>query len=579
MRAGAQPADTAALLEQTETLRTSNHSQFLRQLEQLHQLATRMSERELWRLRYLDAWQASFRGDYSSADPSLEDIIRHSGDPVLATKASAVLMDDLRNSRHYESAFELANQLIADLPKMRDESARYMVLAYTAQLLKTAGQYDLAVAYARDMMQALPAGETSCQPLTLLLGVLQASHKLTASSAEIERGLSACQAARQPLFGLIIELIKGGVYLDQGQPAQTVALIQQIAPHVLASGYHLGTLTARDELARAYLALGDDINARKAALAVLAISKPGDVNDSLRYAYQVLYQIEKKRGHAVAALDYYEHYAQQNASYLSDINARTMAYAVAQQRMLAQKLETEKLSRQNSVLLLQQTLAAKAIETGRLYIVLLLMSLASVIFWLFRTKRSQLHFKRQARLDGLTGIFNHQHFIGEARRALHLLERKRAAACLLFIDLDYFKQINDTHGHGVGDEVLKHAVDVCQQPLRAHDLFGRLGGEEFGVLLLECAHAQGMAIAERIRAAIESSAADMDGSTIRLSASIGLACTQSSGHGLQRLCREADAALYRAKRGGRNRVVSHAEYEDTVKLLHVGQLEQDAAAS
>lgn len=563
----ASASDTAALLEQTESLRTVDHPQFLRLLGMLHQQTASMSNRERWQLHYLDAWQASFQGDYASAEPALQDIIKHSADPALVTKASAILMDDLRNSRHYEAAFELANQLAVNLPKTQDKLARYMALSYLSQLLKSAGQYDLAANYARDMAQALPPGETICPPLTQLLTVLYTDHKLTVFNADIQRGIDACRIARQPLFLNIIELVKADLYLDQDQPAKTVALLKQITPGIDASGYHLGMLKARVEFALAYLKLGDDNNARKAALSVLAISHADDVNESLPDAYHVLYLIEKKHGHAIAALDYYERYVKQNANYLNDTSAQAMAYGVAQQHMLAQKLQTETLSKQNNVLRLQQALAAKTIETGRLYIVLLLIVLASVIYWLFRLKRSQLHFKHQARLDGLTGIFNHQHFISEAQRCIRLMERKQGTACLIFIDLDYFKQINDTHGHAIGDAVLKHTVTLCKLQLRANDLFGRLGGEEFGILLLDCSPGQGASIADRIRTAIEATPVDIDGCVVAFSASIGVASTQTSGYALQHLCRDADAALYRAKRVGRNRVIAHVENDDHSKTL------------
>jgi diguanylate cyclase (GGDEF)-like protein len=555
----ASAPDASALLEQTESLRTSDHPQFLRLLGMLHQQTSSMSDHERWQLRYLDAWQNSFQGDYARADPALQDVIKYSADAALVAKASAILMDDMRNSGRYEPAFELANQLVVNLPKTQDKLARYIVLSYLSQLLRSAGQYDLAADYARDMAQALPPGETLCPSLTQLLAVLYAGHKLAASNTQIQRGIDACQAARQPLFVNVIELVKGDLHLDENQPAKTIALLNQITPGIDASGYHLGMLKARLELARAYWKLGDDNSARKAALAVLAISHADDANESLPDAYQVLYLIEKKHGHAIAALGYYERYVEQKAGYLNDVNTRTLAYAVAQQHMLAQKLETEKLSKQNNVLRLQQALAAKTIETGRLYIVLLLVLLASVIFWLFRIKRSQLGFKQQARLDGLTGILNHQHFMTEAQRAARLLARKQSAACLVFIDLDYFKHINDTYGHAIGDAVLKHTVEICKQPLRANDLFGRLGGEEFGILLLDCTPGQGATIADRIRTTIEATPLNIDDRVIAFSASIGLASTLTSSHDLHRLCRDADAALYRAKHIGRNRVVSHVD--------------------
>jgi diguanylate cyclase (GGDEF)-like protein len=553
--ADAQQSSLAALLAQTESVRTTDHSQFLRLLKQLHQQASGMSTHERWQLRYLDAWQASFQNDYANADPMLRDVIDHSDDPALAAKASAVLMGDLGDNKHYVEAFELADRLVTNLPDMRDKLARFMVLSYVSQLLGSAGQYDLAAHYIREIAQSLPPGQTMCQPATRLLSVLYSSHKLTSSSAELQRGIDACQTAREPIFIDTIQLVKGSLYLDEDHPDKALALLQQIAPNVRADQYYSNTLASQVELAQAYWKLGDDDNARKAALAALAVSDPGDVSETLRDAYQVLYSIEKKHGNAAAALDYYEHYAAQNTGYLNDVGARALAYDVAQQRVLAQKLETEKLSKQNSVLQLQQALATKAVETGRLYITLLLLALASIVFWLFRLKRSQLRFKELSCLDGLTGVFNHQHFISEAHRVLRLLEKKRGVACLISIDLDHFKQVNDTHGHAIGDAVLKHTVTICKQQLRPNDLFGRMGGEEFGILLLDCSREQGSLIAHRIRTAIEATPIDADGCVVSFSASIGLVCTETCGYELQRLCTEADAALYKAKRTGRNRVI------------------------
>src|SRR5690606_32840524 len=146
-----------------------------------------------------------------------------------------------------------------------------------------------------------------------------------------------------------------------------------------------------------------------------------------------------------------------------------------------------------------------------------------------------------------------QHFVGEAGRALRQMERKPAPACLVALDLDHFKQVNDAYGHAIGDEVLRHAVTVCRQQLRPVDLFGRLGGEEFGILLPDCPLDQGVDIAHRIRRALAESPMTKGAAVVEISASVGLACTDTCGYELQRLYAEADAALYRAKRAGRNR--------------------------
>ena len=546
-------------LDQAESLRTSNHPRFVQMMAQIHREGPQLTPAEHWHLRYLDAWETMYEGNYTESATQLREVIDHSGVPVLAAKASALLLSNLGLTRHYKEAFELANQLTRELPEVKDPSARFAVLYFLSMTMTYAGQTDLAVQYARMIGSGLPADETPCKPFVLQVDALEYGNRLTSSSPELQGAIAACVAARQPVFVNSLRLIQARVYLREEHPDKALALLDQIAPDIQRSGYQPHMLWWQMNRAMVYARQGNDNAARKAALAVLAMSHPGDKNGALSDTYKVLYQVEKKQGHAAAALDYYEKYAALDKADLDDVNARAMAYETVQQHVLAQKLETEKLSQQNALLRMQQTLDAKSAETNRLYLALLLMALASAVLWMFRLKRSQLRFKRLSHLDGLTAIFNRQHFMGEVERSLRLLERRAGTACLVFIDLDHFKHINDTHGHAMGDEVLRQVVLASKQHLRPVDLFGRLGGEEFAILLVECTRAQGMAIAERIRLAVEATVVECEGTVITISTSVGLSFTDACGHDLQRLCREADAALYRAKRGGRNRVAADIE--------------------
>ncbi|ULU27757.1 tetratricopeptide repeat-containing diguanylate cyclase [Dyella terrae] len=549
-------SDPTAFLQQTERVRTTDHSRFVHMLAQIHDEASSLKPAQQWYLRYLDAWQAAFEGDTARANTMLRDVMDHSGDVTLQAKATALLMHNYGLSSRYEDAFGLANQLASDLPKVNDNLARFTVLSNLSQLMMFAGQGELAIKYARMMEDSLPPGESLCNPLSMEVAALNNTGKLTSSSQKLREAIDACVAGGQPVFANTVQLVKGDLYLSEDQPAKALELIQRILPSINANRYYSHMRAAQVQLAQAYEKLGEDNDARKAALTVLSMSGQDEVSEWVRSAYEVLYKVEKKRGNAGASLAYYERFVAQDKGYLNDISARSLAYATVQQHLLAQRLEAEGLSKQNNILRLQQALDTKAVETSRLYIALLLLLVISIAAWLLRIKRSQLRFKMLSFRDSLTGIFNHQHFVSEAERVLRTTERKSGAACLISIDLDHFKLINDTHGHAVGDIVLKHTVTLCQRQLRPTDLFGRLGGEEFGILLPDCTREQGVAIADRIRTAIEATPVEGDGRLVTFSASIGLASTDSSGYELQLLRREADAALYRAKRTGRNRVIA-----------------------
>lgn len=547
--------DPARFLDQTESLRTVDHPRFVQMLAQIHHDGPHLSHAAQWHLRYLDAWETMFEGDYATSETELRDVMDHSGDDALVVKASALLLNNLATNRRYEEAFSLANGLTQRLPQIHDPAIRFTLLISLSQMLDFAGQTDIAVQYARMAQDVVPPGETLCRPLSMQVAALYNGKRLRSTSPELQQAIGTCVTGHDPVFANAMWLTLGSLYVDENQPVKALALLNRLAPSISANQYFPHMLSSQAERAQAYAKLGNDSEAKKAALAAVAMSHPDDVSEWLMVAYQVLYQIETKRGHSTTALSYYEHFAAQDKGYLNDVSARALAYETAQQHLLMQKLETESLSRQNNILRLQQALATKAVEASRLYIVLLVLVLISIVFWLLRLKRSQLRFRELSRQDGLTGILNHQHFITEADRALRLLERKLGSACLVSLDLDHFKQVNDTHGHAIGDAVLKHTVAVCRQQLRPADLFGRLGGEEFGILLLDCSRDQGTAIADRIRIAIGTAPAELEDCVVSFSASLGMACTDRCGYELQRLCREADAALYRAKRTGRNRVI------------------------
>jgi diguanylate cyclase (GGDEF)-like protein len=558
-------ANPTEFLDRAEHLRTEDHPRFTQMLEQIHREAPRLTTAEQWRLRYLDAWETMFEGDYAKSAVELRDVIDHSGDENLIAKASAQLLSNLGISHRYEEAFALANRVTSDLPRIKDPQGRFALLINLSQMLILADQTDLAIHYARLVEGDIPPGESLCRPRYMQAAARYNGKRLTSSDPDLQRAIDTCIAANQPVIANAIWLIWSNLYLGENQPSKALTLLDRIDKSVRTNQYYPQMLSALVQRAEAYEKLGNDNDARKAALAAVAMGNPNDISEWLKEAYEVLYRIEKKRGNTTAALAYYEQYVAQDKGYLNDISARTLAYEVSQQHTLVQKLETEGLSKQNSILRLQQALTTKAVETSRLYIALLLLVLVSIVLWLFRIKRSQLRFKKLSCQDGLTGIFNHQHFIGEAERALRVQEKRLGCACLISIDLDHFKQVNDTHGHAVGDTVLRHTVAICLQQLRPADLFGRLGGEEFGILLIDCSRERGMAIAERIRAAIEAEPVDEEGGAVSFSASIGLAATDTCGYGLQRLCRKADAALYRAKRTGRNRVVADNEASSLVE--------------
>jgi diguanylate cyclase (GGDEF)-like protein len=550
------PDDLTQQLLQADSIKTSRHDEFLQLLNQLDNQASKLSPKQQWHLRYLHAWQVAFSGQYPEAGALLNDVIERSDDATLRFRANATIINILGIAHRYEDAFRHLNQLVDDLPLVTDKAARYQGLGEAAQLLTAAEQYDQAIGYADEMLQDLPAGENVCKAMYFKLHAEFRGGMPQSADPPFQEGIAACLAGKEPLFADAMRTDVATLEIARNHSAQAIAMLKEHYQDVLGYRYPALTMQFNALLAKAYWRIGDIEQTERYANAVIAGAIQNEYTEPLSAAYSLLYQIEAKRGNSHAALDYHEKYMAADKGYLNDVTARTLAYQIVNQQLKARKLEVEALNKRNQILQLQRALDHKAVETSRLYILLLVTVLASIGLLLYRIKRSQLRFMRLARQDGLTGIFNRQHFVEEATNVLRQSERSHRSVCLILIDLDHFKQINDTHGHAVGDQVLQNAVTACRQNLRQGDVFGRLGGEEFGILLPDCIAATAYDRAEHLRKAIASIPVEANDSHVAISASFGVSSTERAGHDLQRLLVDADHALYRAKHSGRNRVES-----------------------
>ncbi|SFI31480.1 diguanylate cyclase (GGDEF) domain-containing protein [Paenibacillus sp. UNC496MF] len=172
-------------------------------------------------------------------------------------------------------------------------------------------------------------------------------------------------------------------------------------------------------------------------------------------------------------------------------------------------------------------------------------------------RRLQDQLQQLAYHDGLTKLLNRTAFIHRAKERLAAAKANGASASIVLFDIDHFKRINDTYGHETGDCAIRHVAAVVKRQLGADALFARYGGEEFVLCLPASPLAEAAETAERIRAALAAEPLRADGLAIAVTASFGAAEARPAGEPLQALLKQADLALYEAKRAGRNRVRLH----------------------
>jgi len=172
--------------------------------------------------------------------------------------------------------------------------------------------------------------------------------------------------------------------------------------------------------------------------------------------------------------------------------------------------------------------------------------------------------------DGLTKLHNHRYFQDELTRAFEESHRYQRPLSLAMIDIDYFKKINDTYGHAVGDDVLRSTAALFRESVRSTDLVARYGGEEFAVMMPETPLHDGVTFAEKIRHLVESTAMQTQAGPLNITVSIGVASVPHTRiHSTKDLIVSSDRALYRAKKNGRNQVQAERRREGLARPTRV----------
>ena len=169
-------------------------------------------------------------------------------------------------------------------------------------------------------------------------------------------------------------------------------------------------------------------------------------------------------------------------------------------------------------------------------------------------ERTELRHRTAAMIDPLTGIANRRAFLQDAGTLAKRHSGNPRPTAVMLIDLDHFKSINDRFGHALGDRVLEIFTETARRSIRASDLLGRLGGEEFAAILYDTNREKAVLVAERIREGFVQAAREVDDRPVGATLSIGLVHCEEAALDVPELLAQADQALYFAKERGRNRV-------------------------
>ncbi|WP_394199891.1 GGDEF domain-containing protein [Shewanella waksmanii] len=391
-------------------------------------------------------------------------------------------------------------------------------------------------------------------------------NQLDEKSEQIAEAIKTCQQSNEHLMVTIVAGYTATKLIETRKIPDALELLHTHLETVLKINYPPVTSRYYSLLSQAYFLNNESTKADSYAHLSLEMSVSLGNNESTLEAYYILFQIAEARGDHQLALDYHKKYAAADKAYLDDVKTKHLAFQLAQHQATEQKNQIDLLDKQNKLLRVEQQLATTEAENNRLFISLLISIITLLGFWAYKSWKTQQRLKQLAEYDALTKVYNRGHFTQLAEDALkYCASSDIQLSCILF-DLDRFKQINDNYGHGCGDWVLKQVAQVCQAQGRKNDIFARLGGEEFCMILPSCDIQTALKLAESCRVAISQINTADSGYDFCITASLGVTDANLSGYSLDKLTADADTAMYQSKRNGRNRVTVFSPQGEQMSL-------------
>lgn len=543
-----------SLLQQADAVRSADSTRFLALLKDLDAQVDEATPLQRQRLRYLHTYRMALAGDFAAAIADLRRLFDETDDVTLKYRAGAFLVNSFAATREFADGLLYVDRMLELLPKVPDRETRQAGLVGAAVLYNQVGEYGLALHHADAILSEPTSGRTRCMAEFVRLEALFNQGDLAVDDEAIAAQIQRCVEQGERLVAEFSRGYQARKLAAQDRHADAVALLRKHLPEVEATRYPRLIGEIYSLLAEYELKLGDVASAEKHARSAIEQSAAIEFSLPLVMAHNTLYESALKRGDIAAALDHYRSYAQADKAYLDATKARELVVQLVKQETRQKNQTIELLNKRNQVLQLEQQVSRQATTNTQLLLALALLLLASLSFWAWRARRMQRVLRQYAEIDGLTGISNRRHFSVQASMLLASCAKSGGSACLIMFDLDHFKYINDHYGHATGDWVLRQIADVCKPLVARNDCFGRIGGEEFAVVLSGGGAEAGRELALQMRARIAAIDARANGGTFNISASFGVTTTRLSGFDLDRLMANADEVLYASKHQGRNRV-------------------------
>ncbi|CAM5213781.1 GGDEF domain-containing protein [Alishewanella longhuensis] len=542
-------------LAELNELRHKDKNTFSQQLLLLSQdtTLTDLNEQQRNKLRLLQAWDLVLSGRFKQAIDIVDELEKQDNLSIQLSATSLKVNIHTLTSK-YTEAFNGVERLLSALHFVDDEKLFYQIIGQVILLYNKIEHYAGVPPLIKHGLTITKDPNLLCRLQTLALP----NHYHTLGYAEYETKFTEvirlCDNAQELVFNLVTIRHHMFYLLEQQQPTAALEWYQQFVGQVTQLNYPLLTAGFKAAAAEAFLQQGELVSAAKLALAAEQ-HLPTDQHDPAVLAtYRVLYRLAQAQENFQTLQYYAEKRLETELTIAREKASQQLAFQLANSETRLREQRIQLLDKDNELLTLERDLYQQQAEKRYLFLIFicsLSLILAAVTY---RSLTRSQRFRRLAEFDQLTGISNRHHFYQHANIAAKYCEQNRRPLSVVVFDLDYFKKINDSYGHAMGDWALQQVVASCRNFMRTSDIFGRVGGEEFAIVLPDCRADKAEMLAEICRDAIANIDTSQMSNTFTLTASFGISEAAQVGYDISALLDAADKALYKAKDNGRNQV-------------------------
>lgn len=543
-----------AQLTLADNSRLSAPKKFSELLLSLTERQSSLSVEQRHFLTYLQGYHFAYIGEHDKSVTTLSGLLEQEISTLLRYRVITTLVNVSAINQHWSEGLKYikANKkLLPEIKQMKYVETSFLttILFYTQ--LK---QYRLALSYIEQLKQLGSSASNQCFVTRYELQAKYNLQNLKADELPISAALTLCEGVKSNLGASSIRVDQAKRYLNEQQPDKALALLLPYADKVNNTYLPMLLAMMNNVLAKAYFQLDDIDEAKKYLADALEQNKHNTGVQRTMNSYELLYKIAEQEQNLPLAYQYFKKFSALNKAYLDENHGKHLAFQLAEHDALEKESQIKLLNEKNNLLVSNQDLASAEIANTQLAIIVLVLVIILLVVWGTRLYQAHRIAKVLSEYDALTGIYNRRHFTHVANVAIEYCKSAQQDLSLIMFDLDYFKQVNDNHGHLTGDWALKAAAEACKLVGRKNDIFARIGGEEFCLILPSCNIYAARIRAEACRVAIENIITEKSGCNFTMTASFGLTDVTRSGFDLHKLLKDADIATYRAKYSGRNTV-------------------------